>query len=101
MRSMMSLLFASVMLIGGMSPPAHAEVNVAIEFRTPLEPHGHWTHNDRWGDVWVPAHIEKDWAPYTRGHWVYTDDWGWYWVSDQRHASTIAGAAHRGSIVPP
>jgi hypothetical protein len=96
MRSMMSLVFASVMLIGGMSPPAHAQVNVAVEFRTPLEPHGQWTHNDRWGDVWIPAHIEKDWAPYTRGHWVYTDDWGWYWVSDESEADWGWAVYHYG-----
>jgi hypothetical protein len=93
---MMSLLFASVMLIGGMSPPAHAQVNIAIEFRTPLEAHGHWSHNDRWGDVWIPGHIEKDWAPYTRGHWVYTDDWGWYWVSDESEADWGWAVYHYG-----
>jgi hypothetical protein len=96
MRSMVSLVFASVMLIGGMSPPAHAQANVAVEFRTPLEAHGHWTHNDRWGDVWTPAHIEKDWAPYTRGHWVYTDDWGWYWASDESEADWGWAVYHYG-----
>jgi hypothetical protein len=89
-------LFASVMLIGGVSPPVHAQVNVAVEFRTPLEAHGHWTHNDRWGDVWTPAHTESDWAPYTRGHWVYTDDWGWYWVSDESEADWGWAVYHYG-----
>ena len=96
MRSMMSFIFASVMLIGGMSPPAQAEINVAIDFRTPLEAHGQWTHNGRWGDVWIPAHTEKDWAPYTRGHWVYTDDWGWYWVSDESEADWGWAVYHYG-----
>jgi hypothetical protein len=85
-----------LMLIGVMSPPAHAEVNVALEFRTSLEPHGRWTQNDRWGDVWIPAHIEKDWAPYTRGHWVYTDDWGWYWVSEETEAEWGWAVYHYG-----
>jgi hypothetical protein len=96
MRIMVSLIFASVMLLGGMPPPAYAQVNVAVEFRAPLEAHGHWTHNDRWGDVWTPAHIESDWVPYTRGHWVYTDDWGWYWVSDESEAEWGWAVYHYG-----
>jgi hypothetical protein len=91
-----SLVFASVMLIWGMSPPVHAEVNVSIDFRTPLEPYGQWRHNDRWGDVWTPAHVEKDWAPYTRGRWVYTDDWGWYWISEESEADWGWAAYHYG-----
>jgi hypothetical protein len=51
-----------------------------------LEPHGRWSHHDRWGEVWIPAHEEEEWAPYTRGRWVYTDDWGWYWVSADEEA---------------
>jgi hypothetical protein len=94
-RNMM-LIFASLTLIAGMSLPSTAQVNVAVEFRTPLEAHGHWTHNDRWGDVWTPAHIEKDWAPYTRGHWVYTDDWGWYWASDDSEADWGWAVYHYG-----
>jgi hypothetical protein len=94
--ALLGLLFASVMLIGGIPPSAKAEVSVAVEFRTPLEPHGRWSHNDRWGDVWIPAHIEKDWAPYTRGHWVYTDDWGWYWVSDESEADWGWAVYHYG-----
>jgi hypothetical protein len=94
--ALLGLLFASVMLIGGIPPSAKAEVSVAVEFRTPLEPHGRWSHNDRWGDVWIPAHIERDWAPYTRGHWVYTDDWGWYWVSDESEADWGWAVYHYG-----
>jgi hypothetical protein len=93
---MMSVIVASVMLMGGICPSVRAEVGVAVEFRTPLESHGHWTRNDRWGDVWIPAHIEKDWAPYTRGHWVYTDDWGWYWVSDESEADWGWAVYHYG-----
>jgi hypothetical protein len=97
MQSMMSVMFASVMLVAGMSLPATAQVDVAVEFRSPLEAHGQWTHNDRWGDVWIPAaHTEKDWAPYTRGHWVYTDDWGWYWASDESEADFGWAVYHYG-----
>jgi uncharacterized protein DUF6600 len=63
------------------SAKAQTDVSVSVDFRTTLEPYGHWSHHDRWGDVWVPSHETDNWAPYTRGHWVYTDDWGWYWVS--------------------
>jgi hypothetical protein len=61
-----------------------------------LEPHGRWTHHDRWGDVWIPAHEKEDWAPYTRGRWVYTDDWGWYWVSAEEEADWGWVAFHYG-----
>ena len=94
-RCMMALI-ASVMLIGGISPPIRAEVNVAIEFRTPLEPYGRWSHHDRWGEVWIPTDLEEDWAPYTRGHWVYTDDWGWYWVSEESEADWGWAVYHYG-----
>jgi hypothetical protein len=96
LRAITSLVFACVISLGGMSPPAHAEVSVAVEFRTPLEAHGQWTHNDRWGDVWTPGHIDKDWAPYTRGRWAYTDDWGWYWVSDESEADWGWAVYHYG-----
>ncbi len=74
------LLFAFVPVA---IPSANAEtdVSVSVDFRTTLEPYGHWSHHDRWGDVWIPSREADNWAPYTRGHWVYTEDWGWYWAS--------------------
>jgi hypothetical protein len=59
---------------------------VSVEFRTALDPYGRWRRHDRWGDVWVPARVDRDWRPYTVGHWVYSDDYGWYWVADGREA---------------
>ena len=81
--------------------PANAETNVSVstDFRASLEPHGRWTHHNRWGDVWAPSRVEKDWAPYTRGRWVYTDDWGWYWVSDESEADWGWAAFHYGRWV--
>jgi hypothetical protein len=99
MRSLTSLALTVVLLLVGGFPAAHAEVNVAVEFRAPLEHHGRWTHNDRWGEVWIPGHIEKDWAPYTRGRWIYTDDWGWYWVSDESEADWGWAVYHYGRWV--
>ena len=80
--------------------PANAQdVSVSVDFRTTLEPHGRWSHHDRWGEVWTPAHEEEDWAPYTRGRWVYTDDWGWYWASADEEADWGWVAFHYGRWV--
>jgi hypothetical protein len=68
---------------GGAEKAEAQAVSVSVEFRTALTPHGRWQRHAQWGEVWVPARVERGWRPYTRGHWVYTDDWGWYWVSDE------------------
>lgn len=82
-----ALAFACVCFappLGGATPAAAQQVS--IEFRTALDPHGQWRRSSRWGDVWIPARVERNWRPYTAGHWVYTDDWGWYWVTDKPEA---------------
>jgi hypothetical protein len=81
------------------APASAQDVAISVDFRTTLEPHGRWTHHDRWGEVWLPAHEEEDWAPYTRGRWVYTDDWGWYWVSAEEEADWGWVAFHYGRWV--
>src|SRR6266536_1033864 len=53
------------------------------DFHTALTPYGSWERHRRWGEVWVPASMPRDWRPYTRGHWAYTEEWGWYWISDE------------------
>lgn len=68
---------------GGPEPAEAQGVSVSIEFREALSPHGRWHRHARWGEVWIPARVDREWRPYTRGRWVYTDDWGWYWVSDE------------------
>jgi len=70
---------------GGMGSEAKAQ-RVSVEFRTALDPYGRWRRHDRWGEVWVPANVDRGWRPYTVGHWVYSDDYGWYWVADRREA---------------
>ena len=63
--------------------PAAAQVSsVSVEFRTALEPYGRWQNHRRWGEVWIPSRVARDWEPYTVGHWVYSQDYGWYWASD-------------------
>jgi hypothetical protein len=62
---------------------AQAQVSESADFQVALEPYGRWERHSRWGQVWIPAKVARDWRPYTVGRWAYTDDWGWYWVSDQ------------------
>jgi hypothetical protein len=62
---------------------AQAQVSESADFRVALEPYGRWERHSRWGEVWIPTKVGRDWRPYTVGRWAYTDDWGWYWVSDQ------------------
>jgi hypothetical protein len=81
------LLLAGAPVAGFMITPAHAQASISVQFRTALQDHGRWQRHSRWGEVWVPADVRRDWRPYTVGHWVYTDDWGWYWVEDEAEAS--------------
>jgi hypothetical protein len=60
-----------------------SQVSEAADLQVALEPYGRWEQHSRWGEVWIPTKVARDWRPYTVGRWVYTDDWGWYWVSDQ------------------
>jgi Family of unknown function (DUF6600) len=65
--------------------PAAAQTRVQISFGrfySALAPYGVWYHHPRWGDVWHPVNVPRDFHPYSRGHWVNTDDYGWLWVSD-------------------
>jgi hypothetical protein len=66
-------------VVGGLTP---AYAQVSPEFREALDQYGEWRPDPRYGDVWVPTGLPRDWRPYENGHWVYTDDWGWYWISD-------------------
>ena len=72
---------ATPIALGGVTP-AQAQVQVSVEFRDALTPHGAWRKHARWGEVWVPNRRPSDWRPYENGHWVYTDEWGWFWVAD-------------------
>src|SRR5215470_14601193 len=73
-------------VVATFSTPASAQVVISAEFRTALAPYGTWRTVPRWGEVWVPARVTRDWQPYTVGHWVYSDDYGWYWVSSDEEA---------------
>jgi hypothetical protein len=60
------------------------EVDIDL-FRQELSPYGEWFSHDRYGEVWRPRHVRRDWRPYyDDGRWAYSDDYGWMWVSDER-----------------
>ena len=47
-----------------------------------LDDNGDWRDVPGYGNVWMPAHVARDWAPYRDGHWAWVDPWGWTWVDD-------------------
>lgn len=89
---------ALVALPAAVATPVAAQerVEVSVEFRDALTPHGKWQRHSRWGEVWVPANVGRDWRPYTRGRWVYTDDYGWYWTAADEEAAWGLVTYHYG-----
>jgi hypothetical protein len=47
-----------------------------------LDDQGSWRTVPSYGNVWMPANVSRDWAPYRDGHWSYVQPWGWTWVDD-------------------
>ncbi|MGA0587073.1 DUF6600 domain-containing protein [Dyella sp. KRB-257] len=47
-----------------------------------LDHYGRWQSDDAYGQVWYPAYVASDWAPYRDGHWAYVAPWGWTWIDD-------------------
>jgi hypothetical protein len=47
-----------------------------------LDHYGRWQSDASYGQVWYPAHVASDWAPYSDGHWAYVAPWGWTWIDD-------------------
>jgi hypothetical protein len=77
-----AFLWPAPFIMPGVITPAQAQVAVRAEFREALAPYGQWDRHSRWGEVWRPTHVARNWRPYTVGRWAYTNDWGWYWVSE-------------------
>src|SRR5215467_12332443 len=106
-KTIRSLLIASVAVCAVAAPltsisvvPAAAQAaSVSVEFRTALEPFGTWQHHRRWGEVWIPSRVTRDWRPYTVGHWVYSQDYGWYWTADDQEAEWGLVTYHYGRWV--
>jgi hypothetical protein len=92
-----ALLIATPLVAPSIAPAAaQTRDSISIEFRTALTPYGSWHTVGRWGDVWVPAHVSRNWQPYTVGNWVYSEDYGWYWISDSSEAEWGWVAYHYG-----
>jgi Family of unknown function (DUF6600) len=95
-----ALLVSPAIMIASLAPAmAQTQSAVSVDFRTALEPYGAWRTSKRWGEVWTPAKIARDWRPYTVGHWVYSDDYGWYWVAGNTEADWGWVAYHYGRWV--
>jgi hypothetical protein len=47
-----------------------------------LDDYGNWRTEPGYGPVWMPARVERGWAPYRDGHWAWIEPWGWTWVDD-------------------
>src|SRR6266567_5874242 len=83
-------LFAATLALSpialvGTTLPASAQGNFRVSFGyfyDSLAPYGQWFHHARWGDVWQPRRVERNFRPYSRGHWDYTDRFGWVWAAD-------------------
>ena len=68
--------------------PARAQISLSIgigfdNFHSRLAPYGRWSNNPRWGEVWHPTRVGRDFRPYYDGRWVNTREYGWMWVSDE------------------
>ncbi len=61
----------------------NVNVNVGVSFgsfQRQLAPHGSWSYNSRWGDVWRPR--AAGFRPYFDGYWANTREYGVVWVSN-------------------
>ena len=80
-----ALLIGTLPMASAISPAAAQQVGVTVnfnDFHRQLAPYGVWYHHPRWGDVWHPTRVERDFRPYDRGHWQNTTEYGWLWVAD-------------------
>lgn len=49
-----------------------------------LDDYGTWRTDSRYGAVWTPTRVSRNWAPYRQGKWSWVEPWGWTWVDDNR-----------------
>src|SRR5260370_6836734 len=73
------LLWLPGSVLGTTRPAAAQTVSLSVEFRTALDPYGSFRRIERWGAVWVPAHVSREWGPSTVVPGVYSDDCGGCW----------------------
>ena len=75
------------LLATSVAPPASAQVSISIgynNFHDQLSRDGTWSNDPRWGRVWHPTRVSRNFRPYYNGHWVNTREYGWLWVSNER-----------------
>ncbi len=48
-----------------------------------LDVYGTWDEHPKYGHVWYPTGVSRDWVPYRHGHWVWIEPWGWTWVENE------------------
>ncbi|MHB8745705.1 MAG: DUF6600 domain-containing protein [Gammaproteobacteria bacterium] len=61
----------------------HHYVSEDVVGASDLDEYGDWDGVPDYGNVWFPAHVTRDWAPYRSGHWAWIDPWGWTWVDNE------------------
>lgn len=47
-----------------------------------LDQYGSWHSTPSYGQVWRPADVAPEWAPYSTGRWMWDPNYGWTWVDD-------------------
>ncbi len=47
-----------------------------------LDRYGDWRETPRYGNVWVPRGVGREWSPYSDGRWVWDGYYGWTWVDE-------------------
>jgi len=85
-----------------------AFVNANIGGLEDLNADGSWVVDQTYGNVWVPAGVGPDWAPYRDGRWVWEEGYGWTWLADEswgwapyHHGSWYRSAAYGWCWYPP
>jgi hypothetical protein len=58
-------------------------VNPDIQGIGDLNANGRWVDDGSYGNVWIPATVAADWAPYRDGSWAWEDSYGWTWVAHE------------------
>jgi hypothetical protein len=88
MKTLVSLLTATL-LLAAFAPPAKAREPVSLDFfYDNLEPYGSWREVGDYGYCWQPRDVNRDWRPYSDGRWVYSDA-GWTWDSDEPYGWAV------------
>jgi hypothetical protein len=57
------------------------EADTNISGMSDLGAYGNWVDDGSYGNVWIPAGVAPDWAPYRAGSWVTAGPYGYAWVA--------------------